>query len=92
MVDRGAAVAIVLAVIIPGAGHLYLKRWLRGAAFLGGFILVVIFNIFYLSLSPSASLMTFTLATVYWAWQLIDVIFLVRGSKPTKTEFSEGWG
>lgn len=65
---KDVAVATVLACVFTGAGHMYLGRWGRGFAFLGGAILAAILTFLLLGIGGIAIVI----------WSVIDAHNLAK--------------
>ncbi len=61
--QKSVPLAIILAVLVPGLGHVYLRRFAQGAAI---FVVVVALLLLYFLV------ITVILGVAIWAWQVYD--------------------
>jgi len=61
--EKSVVLSIVLAVLVPGLGHIYLRRFAQGVAIL--VIVVVLLFLFFL-------IITLVAAAIIWIWQIYD--------------------
>lgn len=61
--EKSVPLAIILAVLVPGLGHVYLRRFAQGAAIF--IVVVALLLLFFLVFTVIA-------AVAIWAWQIYD--------------------
>lgn len=67
--EKSVPLAIILAVLVPGLGHAYLRLFAQGAAIF--IVVAVLLLLFFL-------LFTVVVAAVIWIWQVYDAYRTVR--------------
>lgn len=67
--EKSVALAIILAALVPGLGHVYLRRFAQGVAIF--IVVVVLLLLFFL-------LFTAVAAAAIWIWQIYDAYRTVR--------------
>jgi len=81
---KNEKIAILLSVILPGLGHLYLRKYFDGLALSGAAILVGIV-LYFISTSMNVfegRALVITLALIFlYAYSIFDVIRLIKKAK-----------
>jgi TM2 domain-containing membrane protein YozV len=67
--EKSVALAIILAVLVPGLGHMYLRRFAQGLAIL--IVVAVLLLLFFL-------IVTVVAAVAIWIWQIYDAYRTAR--------------
>jgi len=67
--EKSVPLAIVLAVLVPGLGHVYLRRFAQGAAIF--IVVAALLLLFFL-------IVTVAVAAAIWAWQVYDAYRMVK--------------
>jgi len=60
---KSTPLAVILAILVPGLGHVYLRRFVQGAAI---FLIVAVLLFFFWLIVPAV------IAAFVWAWQVYD--------------------
>lgn len=67
--EKSVLLAVLLAAVVPGLGHMYLRRFAQGLAIL--IIVVVLLFLFFLIITVAA-------AVLIWLWQVYDAYRTAR--------------